>query len=193
MNLKGIGLLVLFIFSAVILACNDDGCSEVPAYFSVKSIRNFVLNKRTQQPITTSNPTVWNDVSYLIDLEIAGVAQFEPSPNGALLAFDCAPVGYLGSKIGILALEVISNSNYASLIPAGDSAATIVGVEVLGELLSIQEFNLIFRENYNFTNFKVVLLQAPEIGGALQSFVIRLKLVDGTILETTTDQIRILK
>lgn len=193
MNLKGIGLLVVLIFSAVIFSCYEESCPKEIPYFTVKGIANRVINNRTNQQITSSNPTVWNEVSYVIGLEIMGIAQSEHTSNGALLAFGCPPVGYLGSKIGILGLEVISNSNYSSLIKVGESASKLFGVEVLGEMLTIPEFNLIFRENYNFNNFKLVLLRAPEVGGELQSFGIRLKFVDGTTFETTTDQIRIVK
>jgi hypothetical protein len=192
-NLKGIGLLVVFIFSAVIFSCYEETCPKVIPYFTVKEIENRVINNRTNQQITSSNPTVWNEVSYVIGFEIMGIAQSGHSPNGALLAFGCPPIGYLGSKMGILELQVISNSNYSSLIKVGESASRLFGVEVLGELQSIQEFNLIFRENYNFNDFKLVLLQAPEVGGELQSFGIQLKFVDGTSFETITDQIRILK
>jgi hypothetical protein len=193
MNLKGIGLLVAFIFSAVILSCNEETYpTEIP-YFTVNGIGNNVINNKTKQQITSSNPTVWNEVAYRIGFQIKGIAQSEYSPNGTLLAFGCPPVGYLGSKIGILELEIISNSNYSSLIEVGESASRLFGVEVLGELQSIEEFNLIFRENYNFKDFKLVLLRAPEEGGELQSFSIRIKFVGGTSFETTTNQIRIVK
>lgn len=193
MNLKGLGLVVVFTFLAVIFSCNEDSCPKISPYFSVVGINNFVINTQTQQQITSSNPTVWNEVGFLTELKIMGLAQKARSMNGTLMAFGCPPVGYLGSEIGILELEIFSNSNYATSVKIGDSASRLFRVEVMGEMFTIAEFNLIFQENYNFRDFKLLLLEAPEIGGELQSFDIRLKFANGTLFETLTAQIRIVK
>ena len=192
MNLKGIVILIVLLFLSVTFSCYEEGCPQVLPYFEIVELGSAVFNKQNQQPIAASNPTSWSNISYRISFEFKGVAEHIHSPNGALLALDCVPPGYLGSRIGIEELAVFSNSNYSSLIQAGDLANRIFGVEVLGELLSIQEFNLIFREGFNFDKFNLVLVLPPDTIGELQIFTVRLKLMNGTEFETTTEEIRIL-
>jgi hypothetical protein len=192
MNLKGIVFLVVLLFSSVIFSCYEEECPQVLPYFEIVELVSSALNKQNQQSISTSNPTRWSDVSYQISLQFKGVAEHHLSPNGTLFALDCASPGYLGSRIGIKELAIFSNSNYSSLIQTGDLANRIFGVEVLGELLSIQEFNLIFRESFNFDKFSLVLVSPPDIIGELQIFTIHLKMMDGTEFETSTKEIRIL-
>ena len=75
----------------------------------------------------------------------------------------------------------------------GDSATSLFEVEVSDKILSVEEFMSIYRQNYNFTDFRLKLLESPDEGGELQSFIIKLKFVDGTSFETTTSSVRILK
>ena len=180
MNFKSIGLLVIFIFSSVVLSCSEEQCPKSVPYFNVSGISSLVLDNRTLQPMGTSNPIVWRDISYQVVLETKGIAHSEYSPNGSLLALDCFSIGYLGSKNGILEFDIISNSNYSSEIKSGDSATSLFEVEVLDKILSVEEFMSIYRQNYNFTDFRLKLLESPDEGGELQSFIIELKFVDGT-------------
>ena len=193
MNFKSIGLLVLFIFSSVVLSCSEDQCPESIPYFYVSGISSLVLDNRSRQPISTSNPMVWGDISYQIWLETKGITQGNYSPNGSLLAQECHVIGYAGSENGILELDIINNANYSSEIPMGDSATSLFEVEVSDKILSVEEFVSIYRQNYNFTDFRLRLLESPDEGGELQSFIIKLKFVDGTFFETTTSSVRILK
>lgn len=192
MNLKGIVFLVVLLFSSVIFSCYEENCPQVLPYFEIIELGSSALNKQNQQPISTSNPTSWSNISYRISFEFKGVAGHFHSPNGTLLALDCASPGYLGSRIGIEELAIFSNSSYSSLIQTGGLANRIFGVEVLGELLSIQEFNLIFREGFNFDKFNLVLVSPPDAVGELQTFTVQLKMMDRTEFETTTEEIRIL-
>lgn len=193
MNFKSIGLLVLFIFSSVVLSCSEDQCPESIPYFYVSGISSLILNNRSRQPISTSNPMVWGDISYQIWLETKEITQCKYSPNGSLLAQECHVIGYEGSENGLLELDIISNSNYSSEIPMGDSATSLFEVEVSDKILTVEEFMSIHRQNYNFTDFRLKLLESPAEGGELQSFIIKLKFVDGTSFETTTSSVRILK
>ncbi len=192
MRLKILPIVIILLFSSVILSCLKDSCPEPLPYFEVVGLDGFAYRMQSQIPIGSSNPVEWNNIEYRIGLITSGVAETKITPSGNLYALDCPPDGYLGSKIGIESLVIRPLTMYTDFDMPDSFSSELFKVTVINEILSIREFNQIFREGYSFTSFKLLLNRPPKINGEIHQFEIELRLTDGKKFNFITGELRIL-
>jgi hypothetical protein len=193
MSFKTLPFLIILLFSSVILSCMEENCREALPYFEVEGLDVFPISNESELPITTSNPIEWNKFVYLVGFRISGIAQNNSTSSGNLLALDCTTDGYLGSKIGIESLIIRPLTDYSDIDNPDSFSASLYRLEVINELISPQEFNLIFKEGFSFQKFNIRLNRAPEMGGEIQKFEIELTFTNGKKLIQTTPELRILR
>ncbi len=192
MSLKSIPFAFIMIFSSVILSCVENyTCPEALPYFEVVGLEGTAYRKGNETPLTISNPIKWIDIVFSIGLTTSGVADTKTSYSGNLFAFDCASDGYLGSQIGIESLQIRPLTPYSDLDTPDSFSEELFSVEVGKELMSIQEFNLNYREEYTFTRFQLVLNRPPEINGEIHQFELELGFVNGKKIKYTTGELLI--
>lgn len=171
----------------------EESCSESPPYFEVIGMDIFPLSLGNETQITTSNPIEWNKFTYLVGFDIMGIAQRNLSSSGNLFALDCIQVGYLGSKIGIESLTIRPLTDYSEIDTPESFTSSLFRLEVIKESISIEEFNLIFKESFSFQKFNIKLNRAPQVGGEIQKFEIEIVFSNGKKVIQTTPELRILR
>ena len=125
--------IVTIIILALILgpvACEN--CPETPAYFSIKGldIFNALFTGQGLNPwrgIQNNESIPWDNYFMRIDFEKTYYSENKKS-NGAVLYADCPVNGYLGSKIGIDTLYVVSLKDYNNQHERNDTINNIISV-----------------------------------------------------------------
>gem|GEM_PF-1201291 len=192
MSFKTIPLSIILLFSSVITACIENECPPALPYFEVKGIDVSPVRVGSDVILTTSNPVAWDKLYYRVDFSIEGVAANYSNSSGNLFALDCIFNGYRGSKIGIVSLSIRPLTAYSDADTPDSFSSSLYQVRVINELVSIQEFNLIFREGYDFQEFDIQLSRAPKSAGEIQQFEIELTFANGKTFKQTTTELRIL-
>jgi hypothetical protein len=190
MSFKTIPLLIILLFLSVIRACIENDF-YLP-YLEVKGIDISPVRVGSDLILTTSNPVAWDKLYYRVGFSIEGVAANYSNSSGNLYALDCILNGYRGSKIGIVSLSIRPLTSYSDSDTPDSFSSSLYQVKVMNELVSIQEFNLIFREGYDFQEFDIQLTRAPKSVGEIQQFDIELTFANGNTFKETTPELRIL-
>ena len=193
MRFKILPFLIIFLFSSIIISCIEESCREALPYFEVVGIEVFPFPVGSEAPITTSNPIKWDAFVYSVGFSVAGMAQNNFTSTGNLFALDCSPDGYLGSKIGIQSLIIRPLTEYSEIDGPDSFSSNLYQLEVINESISLQEFNLIFRESFSFQRFKIKLNRAPKVGGEIQKFELELTFTNGKKIIQSTPELRILR
>ncbi len=193
MSLKSLPFVTILLFSSVILSCLEDSCPEVLPYFEVIGLEGFTNRINSEIPLSPSNPVEWDKIEYRLGFLISGVAESKMPASGNLFALDCAPFGYLGSKVGIESLVVRPLTVYSDSETPESFSSGLFRVGVINEVISVQEFNLIFRGGYNFTSFKLFLNKPPKINGESHRFEVEIVFLNGEKSKFITPELRILK
>ncbi len=193
-------------FGATLLSCFDEfgNCNPVPEYFTIEGIESF--NKRFTnsgfnpwEPIAENRAIRWDEFFIRFEFEKSYTASFNHGFGSELLALDCPPAGYKGSKIGIDALFVRTVYDYDSIYHAGDTINDITlmnnwtfRTSDFNKFYSISEY---ISENAAGVREDVfeVKLTNPPLNDGLFALEIIYTLQDGASFFHATENIRLIK
>ena len=170
-------------------ACEN--CPDTPKYFSIVGL-NIFNGKYTSQEsspwreISFNEPVSWNEFSMRVGFEKTYYSQKETSAGASLYA-DCDNKGYLGSKIGVDTLYLVTLSEYNDGFHQNDTLNSIV----LTNGASITSYIDLNRTHIKNDGFELKLTEPPSNNTGDYRFKLIFLLNDGEIFIEESNKVQL--
>jgi hypothetical protein len=183
-------------------ACEN--CPDTPKYFTIVGLEtsNAKFTGEGSNPwqiLAANEPVSWENYFMRIGFEKTYFSQNENSAGSALKA-DCLSGGYLGAKVGVDTLYVVTLSEYNQDFHANDTINSIVlandwtyYVEDFDQFYSISDY--IDQNRVVIANdvFELKIIEPPSADSADYQFRLTFILNNGETFTTDTDMVKLTK
>jgi len=191
-------LINFFLFQSCFLF---ESCPDALPYFTINgiNINNFKYTNEGLNPwktIAGDGTLKWNEYFMRVGYDRNFTAQASLKSSYGLYALSCESDGYMGSKIGMDTLFIVTLNNYNELFQANDTINDIILTNdwtyKTEDFDNFQPISTLLNENretiFN-TNFEIKLNEKPSIFNQLHSFKVILVLNNGETFESISETV----